>query len=369
MLLCKIGIILYIAHQKIATMKLRKITLTLLSFTLIFLGCKTDEGTTIPTVPDRDRTEVYLEDIAEIEEFLATHFYNYEEFDFMDPYSVANDTFEIRYEVIEGVNSDKTPLIDQVDFKLVEDGEGVEYKLYFLKVREGIGETLYPSDEAYLNYKGQAVFSQEIFDSTVNPITLNLISVSNVSPAIVGVVNGFREGLIEFKSSDGFTDNGDGTNTYHNHGIGSIFIPSGLGYFSSALSTGVPAYTPIMFTISLIDNAHTDFDLDNVPSYLEDLDGDNDVFTDDTDADLLADFIDNDDDGDGVFTKFEDLEPDDDLMVDRDGDGDPTNDIGDGNPLNDDTDNDGIPNYLDIDDTGSNQDDIDGDGIPDYIDN
>jgi hypothetical protein len=350
-------------------MKLRKITLTILSFTLIFLSCKTDEGTTIPSIPDRDRTEVYLEDIAEIEEFLATHFYNYEDFDFTDPYTPANDAFQIAFHEIDDDNLDKTPLIDQVDFKIVEDGEGVEYKLYFLNVREGLGETLYPSDEAFLNYKGMAVTSQEIFDSTVNPISLNLISVSTVSPAIVGVVNGFREGLIEFKTSTGFTDNGDGTNTYHNHGIGAIFIPSGLGYFSSALSTGVPAYTPIMFTVRLMQNIHTDFDLDNVPSYLEDLDLDNDVFTDDTDADLLANFIDNDDDGDGVFTIYEDLEPDEDLMVDRDNDGDPTNDIGDGDPTNDDTDNDGVPNYLDIDDTGSNQEDADGDGIPDYLDN
>ena len=56
------------------------------------------------------------------------------------------------------------------------------------------------------------------------------------------------------------------------------------------------------------------------------------------------------------YTLDEDLEPDSDLEVDRDGDGDPTNDIGDGDPTNDDTDGDGIPNYLDSDDTASRDD-------------
>ena len=44
------------------------------------------------------------------------------------------------------------------------------------------------------------------------------------------------------------------------------------------------------------------------------------------------------------------------MLVDRDGDGDPTNDIGDGDPTNDDTDGDGIPNYLDVDDSASRND-------------
>ena len=45
-----------------------------------------------------------------------------------------------------------------------------------------------------------------------------------------------------------------------------------------------------------------------------------------------------------------------DLNFDRDGDGDPANDIGDGDPTNDDTDGDGIPNYLDSDDSASRND-------------
>ena len=99
-----------------------------------------------------------------------------------------------------------------------------------------------------------------------------------------------------------------------------------------------------------------DHDFDNVPSHLEDLDGDYNLTDDNTDDDSFANFVDGDDDNDGTLTIDEDLEPDTDLTVDRDGDGDPTNDIGDGDPTNDDTDGDGIPNYLDPDDTASRYD-------------
>ena len=72
-----------------------------------------------------------------------------------------------------------------------------------------------------------------------------------------------------------------------------------------------------------------------VASSTEDPDGDGDPRNDDTDGDLFPNYLDPDDDGDGVPTIFEDL----------DGDGDPTND---------DSDDDEIPNYLDEDSTESN---------------
>ncbi|MFT4740188.1 MAG: gliding motility-associated-like protein/uncharacterized repeat protein (TIGR01451 family), partial [Marivirga sp.] len=79
-----------------------------------------------------------------------------------------------------------------------------------------------------------------------------------------------------------------------------------------------------------------DDDGDGVPTIDEDIDGDGDPTNDDTDGDGIPDYLDEDDDGDGVPTVDEDI----------DGDGDPTND---------DTDGDGIPDYLDAIDnkTGS----------------
>lgn len=87
----------------------------------------------------------------------------------------------------------------------------------------------------------------------------------------------------------------------------------------------------------VIDNTLSYDDNDLVESSVEDRNADGDGYNDDTDQDGYPDFIDIDDDGDNILTKNEDL----------DGDGDPTND---------DSDNDGTPNYLDPDD--------DGDGTP-----
>ena len=48
----------------------------------------------------------------------------------------------------------------------------------------------------------------------------------------------------------------------------------------------------------------------------------------------MPNFLDLDDDGDGILTKYEDLDED-------------------GDPTNDDSDGDGVPNYLDEDSTDS----------------
>ena len=129
---------------------------------------------------------------------------------------------------------------------------------------------------------------------------------------------------------------------------------SGLGYYSSAAGT-IPVYSCLVFKFSCFQMEINDHDNDNVPSYLEDLNGNLNLTddADDTDGDTFYDFVDSDDDNDGTLTIDEDLEPDTDLSVDRDGEGDPTNDIGDGDTTNDDTDGDGIPNYLDPDDSDS----------------
>ncbi|WP_299877637.1 hypothetical protein [uncultured Cocleimonas sp.] len=77
----------------------------------------------------------------------------------------------------------------------------------------------------------------------------------------------------------------------------------------------------------------------------------------DSDRDGIIDALDEDDDNDGILTKFEDINSD-------------------GTAINDDTDQDGVPNYLDGNDDGDSRltkeeggtKDSDGDGILDYLD-
>ena len=223
------------------------------------------------------------------------------------------------------MNIDKTPLIDQVEDKLVYDAEEVEYKLYYLKVREGLGDTPTFGDSTYVKYKGLLI-NKDVFDSSPLPIWFQLPN----------VVQGFREGVTEFNGASGFTENPDGTFSYDDFGIGAIFIPSGLGYYNSPAS-GISAYAPLIFTIHVLGVNEADQDNDGILNIYEDLDNDRNLYSDDTDEDFIPDFLDPDDDGDNILTKYEDLD-------------------GDGDPRNDDSDNDGVPNYLDEDSTVSTQD-------------
>ena len=112
-------------------------------------------------------------------------------------------------------------------------------------------------------------------------------------------------------------------------------------------------------------DCNNDYDMDNVATTLEDLNNDTNLANDDTDADGIPNFMDNDDDGDLVLTSVEYVFTDrsaNSAVLDTDGDGIPNyldnDDDGDGaltieedynnnnNPLDDDTDNNGQPDYL-----------------------
>lgn len=97
-----------------------------------------------------------------------------------------------------------------------------------------------------------------------------------------------------------------------------------------------------------------DDDGDGVPNAFEDFNGDGDLTNDDIDGDGTPNYLDTDDDGDGILTADE--------AVDADG-----------NPI--DTDGDGDVDYLDNDDDGDGvfsiyeTGDTDGNGVADYLDN
>lgn len=128
-------------------------------------------------------------------------------------------------------------------------------------------------------------------------------------------------------------------------------------------------------TATLFISIEAQDDNDGVPAELEDINGDGNLFNDDSDGDGIPDFIDTDDDNDNVLTISEELE-----VVDDNG-----NIIA---GLYVDTDLDGTPNYLDADDDGdtiltNNEDlnycedpenpalnpnnDVNVDGIPHYL--
>jgi len=293
----------------------------------ILFSCGNDDAPPDNFVPARDRTEEAPLSQAIIEEYLETHFYNYEEF--QNP--PADFDFNIKFDTIAGSNSNKTPLIEQVSFKMVPDRieEGLEYKLYYLDVIQGGGEKPKFPDLATLSYEGTYINREtdlvpytRLFDASVVPVSFDLTA----------VVNGFQDGLIEFNTATGFINNPDGTITFENFSVGAVFIPAGLGYYVTPPATSViPIYAQLIFTFQLYDNTVIDQDQDGVPSLVEDLNGNQIEEDDNTDGDSLPNYIDPDDDGDGRPTSEE-------IEIDADG-----------NITYPDSDGDGTPDYLDGD--------------------
>ncbi|UOB18289.1 FKBP-type peptidyl-prolyl cis-trans isomerase [Abyssalbus ytuae] len=288
----------------------------LLIFGILFLGCnKDDDGGGEPL---RDYGEVALENDAEIVEFLETHFY----------YIGEGEEKEILIDTIAGENADKTPLIEQMTVKTIKYND-VDHKLYYLQVRPGAGDKPSSSADAFVRYKGLNL-QNERFDVNTTGVTF---------PLLGGVVRGMREFAIELNASTGFTINPDKTiNWNDDYGRGIVVMPSGLAYFNETRGGG--QYQSLIFTMDMLTFEETDSDIlitssgnfadpDGILSKDEDVDGDGYPENDDTDEDNIPNYLDIDDDGDGVLTKYE---------YDKNDDG-----------IADDTDGDGIPDYLDKD--------------------
>ena len=324
-----------------------KFKLYILLITILLLGfsCGDDDDDGIIEVPEADRTEQQVIDNDSLLSYLQSHYVDSSIL--LNNSTISFNEIEINQlpENGELPNPDQNSLLVDIVETLTTTYFDVEYEYYILKINQGGSENSPNfSDKVRVSYEG-TLMDDTVFDSSSTPVDFDLTS----------TIAGWGRVLPEFNIAEDFVINSDGTVTYNNPGIGIMFLPSGLGYYSAAAGS-VPVYSNLIFKFKVFQSELNDHDFDNVPSHLEDINGDYDLTNDNSDDDTFADFIDSDDDNDGTLTIDEDLEPDSDLTVDRDGDGDPTNDIGDGDPTNDDSDGDGIPNYLDPDDTASRDD-------------
>jgi hypothetical protein len=255
-------------------MYLKNILNLVLAFFLAFNSCKKEDE----VEPIRDAQEQALADDESLEDFLSTHFYNYE--DFLDPQYKGS----IVLDSIQGENSSKTALINQVMKEVVRvkttDDIFVDHTLYYLIAREGSGIHPAAADSTFLSYEG-LLTSKSIFDSSKTPVWFDLTS----------VVRGFKEGMPKLKSGE-FTVKEDNTVEFFNYGQGMIFFPSGMGYFNRTAGT-IPAYAPLIFKINLYRVKKTDHDGDGILS-ADEYDNNNDGIPDDTDEDGIPDYLDAD---------------------------------------------------------------------------
>ena len=300
---------LYLRNQS-----MNKFYIYILLIFSLFLSCNKDDDDTIQI---REYIEQVVLDEQTIEEYLKSHYYNYE--DFNSPNSFEVD-IKVRIDTIRDATANKIPLFDQVKVKTVNvtdsDGNDIPHKLYYIIAREGVVSNPSIVDSVYVRYKGMLT-DKYVFDERKHPAWLDLAN----------ALQGFREGVSELKSGE-FRQNSNGTVQYSSFGVGLFFLPSGLGYFENT-SANIPEYSPLIFSVSLITSNPSDHDNDGILSINEDIDGDGDPFYDDTDGDNLWNMYDSDDDGDGTLT-INELDKNNDQIID-------------------DADNDGIPDYLDPD--------------------
>lgn len=206
---------------------------------------------------------------------------------------------------------------------------------------------LVPQDEEMILTVPNPLCPSEPFTTNIGPfstdtnITITVSSQDTVtftgsflscdgSPVANGYIQLFVDGVSQIISVT------DGTINYTlNHCGSSTYSLKGIDIENNQLTDLITGSITDNSTIDLgVLSACTGFDdsdNDGVFDIYEDINGDTDLTNDDTDEDGIPDYLDEDDDGDGINTSDEDY----------DGDNDPTND---------DTDGDGIPNYLDNND-------------------
>ena len=216
----------------------------------------------------------------------------------------------------------KTSIYDMPNLKFIDVlANDITYKVYYLELRKGSGAQPCNVDNVFMGFSGQVINELatvgDVFDSSTNTETkYALFGQGSVIKGWSAILPQFRTGTI--------TKAPDGSSVYNDFGAGIMFIPSGLAYYNFSPSSNIPTYSPLMFKFKMFKLERTDQDNDGIFSYLEDyktkdgspgtdgyfynsLNSSTGTFTsnDDTDSDGIPDFIDIDDDNDFLTTKLE----------------------------------------------------------------
>jgi len=255
------------------------------------ISCSPDDEGTIVSVPENDRTEQQVVDNDSLVDYLNTHYYNSAEVN-----AFANPTIAdvVITELLEDetLPSDATLLMTDAELKTTTYLD-VEYEYYILEIKQGEGASS-PRfcDKVRVKYAGSLMDGVD-FETKTTPVDFDL----------TGVIPGWSRVMPEFNVGT-FVTNSDGTVSFENYGLGVMFLPSGLGYYATYTGS-IPSYSNLVFKFELLQSETADHDFDNIPSYMEVIEADYDLFGKDTDEDLVVDFVDGDDDGDGTFTADE----------------------------------------------------------------
>ena len=282
----------------------------LLITTVSLFSCSKDNNTA-EIVPPRDYAVQYATDLNDIEEYLKTYYIEDVSPD-VDTKITKIPTGGTQPSIFSYLNSPTFPKLLSREVKLHD----ITYKLYYLVLREGTGTSPSNADAVLAAYKGDYLSRQTVAGVTTFSATqFEEVKYPQQMFSLLTTIPGWGETFPEFKTGT-YSSNTDGTVSYSGFGAGVMFLPSGLGYYNAG-SASIPAYAPLVFSFKLYEITRLDTDGDGILNFEEDLDGDGYmrvlakgvVNPDDTDGDGIPNFLDTDDDGDGVSTRKEITDP------------------------------------------------------------
>ena len=292
----------------------------LLITTVSLFSCSKDNNTA-EIVPPRDYAVQYATDLNDIEEYLKNYYIEDVSPD-VDTKITKIPAGGTQPSIFSYLNSPTFPKLLSREVKLHD----ITYKLYYLVLREGTGTSPSNVDEIYTTYRGEYLTTTKVDAVTTQTTTKFEEWIYEPQKAnLFGYIRGWKEIFPQFKTGNN-TSNLDGTVSHKDFGAGVMFIPSGLAYYAAGKGV-IPGYSPLIYSFKLLATQRLDHEFkivdqvviaipDGIMSFQEDLDGDGYVWTkeelnagvinpDDTDGDGIPDFLDTDDDGDGVSTKKE----------------------------------------------------------------
>lgn len=299
----------------------------IVSIASLFLFSCTKTDPIAEITPPRAYADQYKTDIADIEEYLKANYITVVDHPgFVDDQNVTINKLDADH-TVSIWNQTKY----QLKFREVSLHD-IVYKLYYLVLRPGIGESPTNVDGVFAAYRGD--YLQRIAATTTTPIIPSYISATKFEEtkfpqsffSLYSTVPGWGETFPQFKKGT-YTTNADGSISYNDFGAGVIFLPSGLGYYNRGAGS-IPSYAPLVFSFKLYEIQRLDQDNDGILSYQEDLNGDGYMYdyrntviyptspedairyADDTDKDGIPNVFDSDDDGDNYTTKLELKKPD-----------------------------------------------------------
>jgi hypothetical protein len=304
--------------------------ISIITTVVLFSCAKEDTATDYTPVPLRDYETQFKADNATIEDYLkANYIKDLDKPDMLDGDIVITAITDVadsnQKSIFSYLNATTFPKLLSRPVAI----HGITYKLYYLVLREGTVTSPMNTDAVLTAYSAQ--YLSTTVGTTAVPSTVTAtVSETVRNPQsffdLLSLIRGWKEVFPQFKTGSAVS-NSDGTISYKDFGAGVMFLPSGLGYFNTGKGT-IPAYAPLVFTFKMYAMKRLDHEYfasgqnfiaspDGISDYQEDKNNDGYVWTkdelqvgstdnpDDTDKDGIPDFLDLDDDGDGYSTKLE----------------------------------------------------------------